>query len=227
MFYVVGYLIVRELKRNPIKVSKMIIGVIILTYIAELVLCISVDKAADGSLLSDARLYLTYVNPYFRILAEGLLGVMLCEYMPALQSKIRKWNRSFLEFAAVGIFLSFFVLCNFITSSILNAWIWFVPVSFLLIAFYEDDGMVSKAAEGRVWQFLGNISFEIYMTHAFVYEGLPVIAGILSIAFKDWLIYHAGTRFIITLVLCIIFAWVVHLLMNCKDRQRFVSSFKR
>lgn len=70
--------------------------------------------------------------------------------------------------------------------------------------------MVSGVLKGRIWQFIGNISFELYMTHAFVYEGIPVAAGIISNKLQNWIIIHAGSRFMVTFFASILFAWMVH-----------------
>jgi len=88
-----------------------------------------------------------------------------------------------------------------------------VPVGFLLVALRSGKGVISKYLKKSGFQFLGNISFELYMTHAFVYEGLPVIAGVLSSSLRQWLVFHAGTRFMVTFVLCIVFAWMVHVIV--------------
>ncbi|MCQ4022559.1 MULTISPECIES: acyltransferase [unclassified Ruminococcus] len=229
IFYIVGYFIVKSLKnknsnicdkRNSNRKALLFISVVCaIAYLIQLAVCLVVDINA----LSDCQLYLTYINPYFRIFGEGLLGILLCEYMPAIREKISNLNKSILEIVAFLAFIGFFLVNNFIHSSVWSAWIWFVPVSLIIIAYNEDAGIVSKIAKGRFWQFLGNVSFELYMTHAFVYEGLPVIAGVVSTELKGWLIYHAGTRFLITLVASVIFAWVVHLILNIgklKKKQR-------
>ncbi len=87
-------------------------------------------------------------------------------------------------------------------------------MGFLLIAFRQGTGKVSGLQKTRGMQFLGDISFELYMTHAFVYEGLPVVVGIVSKPMKDWLVYHAGTRFMITFILCILVAGMVHMILS-------------
>lgn len=84
----------------------------------------------------------------------------------------------------------------------------------MIVSFNDDSGILSRCFCGRDWQFLGNISFELYMTHAFVYEGLPVIVGLVSGSLRSWLVYHAGTRFVITFVLSVVFAWVIHVVLE-------------
>lgn len=228
VFYVVGYFIIKKLKKNPGKAKKTIWFAIVIAYVAQFILCMAIDNAVENAALSNARLYLSYVNPYFRIFGECLLGAMLCEYMPLIQKRLGARRRQDLfEIAATLVFFGFFVLNNIVGSSIWNAWIWFVPVGILLIVFYPDDGFVSGIARTRPCQFIGNISFEIYMTHAFVYEGIPVIAGIFSESLENWVVYHAGTRFVITLIASLIFAWLVHVAMNKKERKSFIGKFAR
>lgn len=220
-FYIIGYFITRKIKHSRDTHGTMILagGGVLLAYLAQLAVCLVVDKYD----LSDAKLYLTYVNPYFRIFGEGMLGILLCEVMPQIQERIQSLNRDMLGISALIVFIGFFIATNFVSSSIWGAWIWFVPVSLVLVAFYRDDGVVSSLFKGRFWQFLGSISLEVYMTHAFVYEGLPIAAGVVSGAMKDWIVYHAGTRFVITLIASIVFAWVVHVALNSRRWRKRVQ----
>lgn len=179
-------------------------------YLLQLVLCIFVDVKG----LPEYRLYLTYINPYFRIFGEGMLGIFLCEGMPVIQEKISRWSKSVVEVTALVVFVVFFLLNNVVKNSTWSAWIWFVPVTLMLIAFNGDSGATSRSFQKRGWQFLGKVSFELYMTHAFVYEGLPVIVGIVSNNLRSWIVYHAGTRFAVTFVLSLIFAWCVYVVLK-------------
>lgn len=79
-------------------------GGICLIYLVQFVLCVVVDTKG----LSGMRLYLTYVNPYFRIFGEGMLGVFLCETMPWIQERIKCWNKSVLEVSSLILFVVFF-----------------------------------------------------------------------------------------------------------------------
>lgn len=210
VFYVVGYFIVKKIKCSKNKIQIEIGMGVVVVYVIQFLLCFLVDKME----LSNIELYLTYINPYFRIFGEGMLGVLLCEYMPRIQKKIKSRNKSVLEIAAVIVFVGFFVLNNFFRISVWNAWVWVIPVSFVLTVFYKEDGIVSRALKGRFWQFLGAISFEIYMTHAFVYEGIPIAAEVVSKELCSWIVYHAGTRFVITLIASVGFAWIVHIVFH-------------
>lgn len=218
VFYIVGYFIIKKIKNSADthRTITLAAGGILGIYVIEFVLCLVVDTKN----LSDARLYLTYVNPCFRIFGEGMLGVLLCELMPQIQERIKFLNKSGLEIFALTIFLIFFIVNNFISSSIWNAWVWFFPVSLVLIAFYKDGGTIASFFKGSFWQFLGNISFEVYMTHAFVYEGIPIAVGLVSNSMKSWIVYHAGTRFVCTLIASIVFAWVLYFTLNLRKYGR-------
>ena len=67
---------------------------------------------------------------------------------------------------------------------------------------------------------LGNISFELYMTHAFVYEGLPIVAGVVNNDMKKWLISHAGIRFVITAILSFLAAWIINMILRTVKRKK-------
>lgn len=139
--------------------------------------------------------------------------------MPQIQKKIKSININILEIISIVLFLSAFLLRNMIRLNIYSAWIQIIPMGFLLIAFRSGKGKISTILNSKPLQFLGNISFELYMTHAFIYEGLPVMAGFVSTSIRKWLIVHAGTRFVITFILCIIFAWIVHQFMKLLNKK--------
>lgn len=211
-FYIFGYIFLKKINSGDIEVKKIwlkkSLNICIITYGIELLICLIMAIIGKGSL------YLRYVNPWFRIFGEGLAGILLCEYMPKIQKKVRFFKANIVEIFAVALFFIVYIFNNFNKLNIFSAWIWTFPFGFLLIAFKNDKGCVSKILKKKPFQFLGDISFELYMTHAFVYEGLPIIVGLVSKSLKETLIYYSGTRFIITLILSIIFAWIVNNLMN-------------
>lgn len=215
-FYIIAYYQIKKLNAMDKRKADLILGYEILAvYAVQFVVCLLVDLLR----LEEMRLYLTYVNPYFRILGEGMVGIFLCRKMPDIQEALASFSATWLEIIAVAFFAADFLINNYVSSSIYSAWIQVFPMSFLLIAFYEDKGAVSKCFQKKGWQELGNISFELYMTHAFVYEGLPVIAKALNKGLGEWFVYHAGTRFIITFFACIVFAVIVHVQLNCILRR--------
>lgn len=213
-FYLVAYGFVRGLRgRNRSKWLKYTWGICILAYVLELVVCVLVRVAHWPSL------YPCYVNPYFRILGEGLAGILLCEYMPQIQRRIPKRSIPAIEIVALVVFLLDAPLRVLLPLNISFAWIQILPLGLMMIACRQGRGPVSGLLKGRALQFMGDISFELYMTHAFVYEGLPIVAGVVSKALRDWLVYHAGTRFVITFIACVIFAWIAHQFMALINKK--------
>lgn len=210
--YIFGYILLKKINSENTIVRKVwlkkSLNICIFTYGIEFLICLAMLISGKGSL------YWCYVNPWFRIFGEGLAGILLFEYMPKIQKKVRLIKANIVEIFAVFLFFIVYIFNNFNKLNIFSAWIWIFPFGFLLIAFKNDKGCVSKILKKKPFQFLGDISFELYMTHAFVYEGLPIIVGIVSKSLKETLIYYAGSRFIITLILSIIFAWIVNNLMN-------------
>ncbi len=214
VFFLIGYWFVRGLYgKQREKYRKIILSVCTCAYLIELAICIIV-KMNNWDYL-----YPCYVNPYFRIFGEGFLGIIICEYMPEIQEYIKNININILEITSFVIFLASFFLKNIIHLNIYPAWIQIIPMGFILIAFRSERGVISKVLKSGPLQFIGKISFELYMTHAFVYEGLPVAIGFVSKNFKNWIIYHAGTRFVITFVLCIVFAYIVNLFMKFLNKK--------
>ena len=214
VFYLVGYWFVQGLHgRNRGSWQKYTWGGILFVYTLELIVCIL------GHIYQWPSLYLGYVNPYFRIFGECLTGVLLCCYMSAIQRRIGDAHVNELEIAGVIVLLLDVVLKNLLGLRVFSAWIQVIPMGYLLIAFRSGKGCVSKALKTKPFQFVGNISFELYMTHAFVYEGLPIATRVVSKNLEKWIVYHAGTRFIITFVLSLITAWVFHVVMGWINRK--------
>lgn len=218
VFYIVAYWFVRGCKsddestRN--KWLKILRGCVITAYILQFILCVYVR------LTEISALYPCYINPYFRIFGEGFAGILLCEYSDVIQAKfesiLKKLNLGYTaaELAAVLLFILDFILRDIFSLNIWSAWLQIVPMGLVLITFRKGNGVISKALTTRPFMFLGTVSFELYMTHAFVYEGIPIAVGVVSRTLRDWIVYHAGTRFIITFIACIIFAWIVNAALN-------------
>lgn len=201
------------------KTRKVIMAICLIAYVLELALCIITR------VLHWASLYPCYVNPWFRIFGEGFAGILLCEYQEPIRNRLdallKKLRMSYtaLELIAVVLFFLDFALHFYIKLNLYTAWLQIIPMGLILIAFRSQQGAVSRVLLKKPFLFLGAISFELYMTHAFVYEGLPIAVGIVSSSLNSWLIAHAGTRFGITVVLCIAFAWIVHQLMELFYRK--------
>lgn len=209
VFYVLAWFIVPKLtnsKNNKQQkfVMRLITLICISAYVIQAIICLIVDIKG----LSNIRLWITYVNPWFRIFGECFLGMVIACYIDKI--KLTKNSGDRLKVIALLFTIAMLMLRNVIKSSFWNAWVFAFPIASLVIAFYDDKGRVANVLHTKPFQFLGKISFELYMTHAFVYEGLPIAIGILSSSMKNWLIYHAGTRFMITLLCSILFAWIVN-----------------
>lgn len=219
LFFIVAYPFVKNMHSSDSeKWKKRTLLVCGVTYLIELIICVAVD------LSQTPKLWLCYVNPWFRAFGEGMIGVLLSQYMPVIQNGIRRITGSLLEILSLTIIIIDIVFRDTFHLSFSWAWIQFIPMGFLLIAFRMEKGCISKILKKRPFQFLGNISFELYMTHAFVYEGLPIASGILSNNLKTWLVNHGGTRFLITLCLSIVFAWIVNVLNRMFNKRLRVKS---
>ncbi len=204
-FYLIAYPFVNGIHGNkPEKWLKRIQRICIAAYSIELLICILVRIQGWNSLC------LCYVNPWFRIFGEGFAGILLCEYMGIIQKSIKDVDR--LEIWACIFFVGAFLIRKY-HLLILRAWFQVIPMGLVLVAFYSGYGRISRFLKHKPIQFLGKISFELYMTHAFVYEGLPIVIGAVNRSMKTWIIIHSGIRFIITFFICIFAAWIVHIIM--------------
>lgn len=216
VFYILAWFIVPKLVDEKSKKTavRWVTAVCIAAYAVQAVICFIVD--ING--LSDIRLWITYVNPWFRIFGECFLGMAVACHIDNI--KMAANSGGILKTAALLFALAVLLLRNVFSTSLWNAWIYVFPITLVLIAFYNDQGGVANALKAKPLQVLGNISFELYMTHAFVYEGLPIAVGILSASLKSWIVYHAGIRFIITMILAILFAWIVNKLFGLIGRKK-------
>ena len=191
------------------KWRRRLLLVCVLAYAGELLICLLTRLKGWDSL------WLCYINPFFRIFGEGFAGIALCESMSRRQWKLAR--PALAEWLAAALLLAAILFRN-TGLAISSAWIQLLPMGFAMLVFRNGAGPISALLNSKAMQFLGDISFELYMTHAFVYEGLPVAVGILSRRLRSLLIAHAPIRFAITLVLCLVFAWLVHRFMNWLNR---------
>lgn len=216
VFYLIAYFLIPKVKGEK-KWLHLVCGICALVYAMEFITCIYIAK-------DNNNLWLCYVNPFFRIFGECFLGIILYIYMPKLTLLIRR--QTAIEIIAIFFALTVYISMNFIHSRILAAWIHALPVSILLIAFNKDTGIISNLFSSRPMQMLGNISFELYMTHAFVYEGIPVALGIVSLYAKNWVVGHPAIRFVITFFSAIIVAHIVHLILYKDSREKYSVKLK-
>lgn len=139
-FYIIAYFLLKKLNAIDKKKADRLLGYEVLAvYAVQLIVCLLVDFMQ----LEQMRLYLAYVNPYFRIMGEGMMGILLCRRMPEIQDVFRTYHRTWIEIITITVFFVDFLVNNFVQSSIYSAWIQVFPMALLLIAFYEDSGVIS------------------------------------------------------------------------------------
>lgn len=220
VFYIVAFPFLKRLNAEGTnkRARRLTVSICAGAYALELILCI----AAGTPRLQTHSLYLGYINPWFRIFGECFAGILLCEFMPEIQEWIGKkgLNKSLLEISSLTLYLAVFLVRNAVSHPVFSAWLQIVPVAGMLIAFRSDGGVLSAAFRRKGWQLLGGISFELYMTHSFVNEGLPVIFGFANPSLRDWLMNRAGARFMITFTVSILTAFIVHALYKAVFKRK-------
>lgn len=206
VFYLFSYPVLKGLQSEKRDLWIRILRIVVIcTYTIELLLCIVVSLRKWDSL------WLCYVNPWFRIFGEGFLGILIAVNIDDYSARVR--NHSLFECVSILILLASFMIRN-THNPIFFAWAQAVPVVLVLVAFYDGRGIISRVFTSTGFQFLGDVSFELYMTHAFVYEGLPIVIKFVSSNLSRILQQHVGVRLIITLPLCVFVAWIVHVVMK-------------
>ncbi len=107
VFYVLFWVIARIMADSGYKTRKKIWMGIILTCIIAYVLQVAVCLTVDVKELKNVRLWITYINPYFRIFGECFLGTIIAGYIDKIKKNsgifiyinnivIKKYNTYFL-----------------------------------------------------------------------------------------------------------------------------------
>lgn len=219
--YIAGYFQKKSISQNLETGRRRTLSICILAYAVEAVICILLKRIDVGF---DWYKWLTYINPIFRICGEGFAGILLYEYMPVLQQHFQKIKDFFKNQAVfewlllVVIYLSIISIYK-IDTYLNNAWSGIFPSALLLIAFYKDEGYLAKFLSWKPFQFLGDISFEIYMTQILSYEGLPVIMKKLLPSVWTVIDGNIGLKLLVIVPAVICVAWIAHYLTRPKRKE--------
>ena len=209
IFYIVSFIFLRNLHDENMEKRKVtansMLYICIGAYVIQFFICIFAKQ------LHLEVLWLVYVNPWFRIFGEGFAGILLAYHIERITNKIKRYD---LEGLAVILFLGTFIMKGFMRSYLFSSWIEIIPMSLMIVAFYMEKGKVSKILGMRGFQFLGTISFELYMLHSYVNEGFPVFLGLINKTLSAWFESHLLFRAFMVLILSIIVAFVAHWFLN-------------
>ena len=104
--------------------------------------------------------YYFYIFPVARLF-DFMLGIGLFHLFKT--GVCKDWKG--LEIAAVGILVLAFSLHGYIPQVFQYSLFYWIPISLLILAFAYEKGPLSRHLRGKVFVYLGEISFGFYMIH--------------------------------------------------------------
>lgn len=124
--------------------------------------------------------WLFYINPIFRI-AGFIIGMLLFRFHDDIKVLPKFRMCSFLEIMSFLFLLStVYISTNFISNMNVRYDLFFLPsMSFMVLIFSFDNGVISRLLSNKCLVFLGEASFSFYMIH------LMVIRVVFKIGVSD------------------------------------------
>ncbi|SHF05357.1 Peptidoglycan/LPS O-acetylase OafA/YrhL, contains acyltransferase and SGNH-hydrolase domains [Psychroflexus salarius] len=122
-----------------------------------------------GTLIIPSEFYhqLFYINPFVRIF-DFAIGVSIYNlYVHIKKSKIMV-NYNYVEISAVLLFVIFFYYHSEIPKVSRYSFYYWLPMSYIILVFSFQSGIISKLLSHKWLIYLGEISFGIYMYHQLV-----------------------------------------------------------
>ena len=157
-----------------------------------------------------------YCFPPFRVI-DFIIGILLYKFYMSRQGKISvsfinksfsPWKAHLADIVLVLIFVGMYYLSINTNPNIRCASIYWIPA--FIIIFYVTicdsrmGGWLNHLLHNKILQWLGSISFEIYLWHGLTFRIIQSI--FLKIYGED--IPHLGVQFILSLAFTIIIAWI-------------------
>lgn len=185
--YVLGYFISKYVKR--------IEWVLVIGYTIEILLCV---------IFKETHHWLLYINPLFRTV-DFCMGVKICR---CLSGQKRTLPRNLCTFGEMGS-LCLFIVAVIVSRTVDINWtytmLFLVPVVAIIFIFGIEGGMVSSLFKIKIFQFLGNVSLELFMTHKFIVNNVINFRWFIKIAAQ-----YAYLAWLILFVMCIALAYITH-----------------
>ena len=139
-------------------------------FISLLVVIVSFKLSTPASVGDSTWLF--YINPAFRIV-DFICGMLLFHLYKILKNKenISFALATLLETTSVAVMIAF--VYAGINLGVSNAWrcdiFYIIPMSFVILTFSLERGAISRAMSNKVFVFLGEASFSLYMIHTTIF----------------------------------------------------------
>ncbi|SEA49842.1 Peptidoglycan/LPS O-acetylase OafA/YrhL, contains acyltransferase and SGNH-hydrolase domains [Flavobacterium gillisiae] len=110
---------------------------------------------------------LFYVNPFFRVF-DFIIGILLFELYLKIKDKKKVINFNILEFGSILLLVVFFIFHSQLPLVVRYSIYYWLPMSFLILVFAFQKGLLSRLLSNNTLILLGEISFGFYMFHQLV-----------------------------------------------------------
>jgi len=145
-----------------------------------------------------------YINPLYRIF-DYIEGCIICFFFLKYKNKLNKAIINLLQIISVCCFTVFVLSWKHFPVGLAYCVVYTIPTAFLLFSLAYDTGIISKILKIKVLQFLGEISFELFLIHLVVFRYFDVICNHLPPI-------HIAFHTIIPVCLAILVSAAIHFL---------------
>jgi len=145
-----------------------------------------------------------YINPLFRIV-DFIIGIFLFLFYDRVikHIKINKNASSFIELISIILIVLFVFALKTYPNIVLYAIFYWIPLSILILSFVYSEqilerGFFSKLFSNKVFLYLGNISFSIFIIHQLVIRTLDYMSAYFKIETHNY--FGLIIAFILTMI---------------------------
>lgn len=142
-----------------------------------------------------------YVNPLSRVF-DFLLGIIIYNLYKSYSFK-KNTNYTILELSSIILFIIFFLLHSWIPEVARFSFYYWLPMSYLILIFSYQKGIISKFLSNRILIYLGEISFGFYLIHQLVIR--------YTIIFRNKGFVQVSDNFILILSILIVTLLLSHI----------------
>lgn len=111
--------------------------------------------------------FVYYINPITRLL-DFFLGIMLYFVYSKIKNRVNCRLGNILEITSIIVFILFFMTHFWIDKVFRYSIYYWIPMSFIILAFSLQKGRFSKILQNKILVYLGEISFAFYLIHLIV-----------------------------------------------------------
>ena len=110
---------------------------------------------------------LFYINPVFRIV-DFVIGISLYNLYRLIKNMNLNFNYNYIEISSVILFSVFFFFHSDFPKVSRYSFFYWIPMSYIILVFSFQKGIISKFLSQKWLIYLGEISFGFYMFHQLV-----------------------------------------------------------